>query len=78
MKLAIKVMQKLNKSLHDEDFLLVAPTGKAARRMAETTDYAYTAQTIHSALHLYKMMMKMTTADLYLFLKRSSFVMKRQ
>lgn len=54
LKLAIKVMQKLNKSLHDEDFLLVAPTGKAARRMAETTDYAYTAQTIHSALHLYK------------------------
>lgn len=53
LMIVIEVIKKLNKRLNDSDFLLVAPTGKAARRMAETTHHKFSSSTIHSALGLF-------------------------
>ncbi len=53
LQIAIETLKVLKK-LKDEDFLLVAPTGKAARRMAETTNHKFESSTIHSALHLFE------------------------
>lgn len=45
------IIYALEDKLYDPEILLVAPTGRAARRMAESTGYP--ARTIHSALGLY-------------------------
>lgn len=51
LKLVLKVCEKFS-NLTPSDVTLLAPTGRAAQRMAESVGDEYTASTIHSCLHI--------------------------
>lgn len=51
LKFVLAVCKRLLK-VSDEDITLLAPTGRAAARMAEATNNEYSASTIHSRLHI--------------------------
>lgn len=51
LKLVLKTVQEVY-SIKNEDVLLLAPTGRASRRMGESVGTEYEARTIHSALRI--------------------------
>lgn len=51
LKLVLKTVQKAY-NIDNEDVLLLAPTGRASRRMGESVGNEYEARTIHSALRI--------------------------